>query len=115
MLNLLDFIFILKVIIAISIFFVWVIRYPNIVKEFEQYNLPTWLRDLTGIIKLTLAFMLVTGLSKFVIASSSFFCFMMLCAIVVHILNKNPLFKMIPALTLFSSSAIILIGTFNNL
>ena len=43
---------------SIAIFFVWVVRYENIRKEFDDYNLPTWLRDLTGILKLSFAWML---------------------------------------------------------
>ena len=42
----------IKVISSVAIFFVWVVRYENIRKEFNEYNLPTWLRDLTGILKL---------------------------------------------------------------
>ena len=50
---------ILKTAIASALFFVWVVRYKNIVREFEQdFNYPSWLRDLTGIIKLTCAALL---------------------------------------------------------
>ena len=37
-----------QVLVASSIFFVWVVRYDNIVSEFRQYGLPDWLRDLVG-------------------------------------------------------------------
>ena len=38
-----------NIIIAAALFFVWVVRYDNIVKEFKNdYNYPDWLRDLTG-------------------------------------------------------------------
>ena len=43
----------LKIILVSSIFFVWVVRYQNIIKEFAEYNLPNWLRDFIGIIKIT--------------------------------------------------------------
>ena len=39
----------LKILVAGSIFFVWVVRYDNIVKEFEVYGLSVQLRDLVGI------------------------------------------------------------------
>ena len=42
----------LQAVVAASVFFVWVIRYANIVQEFKQYGLPDWLRDLVGILKM---------------------------------------------------------------
>ena len=42
---------ILQIVTATSILFVWVVRYKNIIEEFEQYNLPSWLRDVVGIFK----------------------------------------------------------------
>ena len=44
-----------KILVPISIFYVWVPRQDNIRKEFQDYNYPDWLRDLTGIFKLTLS------------------------------------------------------------
>lgn len=52
---------VINIFIATSIFFVWVIRYDNIILEFKEFNLPNWIRDLTGIIKLSFAAMLVIG------------------------------------------------------
>ena len=49
-------IYALKTIVAGSIFFVWVVRYREIIEEFKVYELPTWLRDLVGILKLSFAF-----------------------------------------------------------
>ena len=37
---------ILQIITATSILFVWVVRYENIITEFQQYQLPAWLRDM---------------------------------------------------------------------
>ena len=42
----------LKTIVLVSVLFVWVIRYDNIIKEFKQYELPDWLRDFVGILKM---------------------------------------------------------------
>ena len=36
------FILLLKIIIVASIFFVWVVRYNNIVTEFKEYQYPDW-------------------------------------------------------------------------
>ena len=53
---------ILQIITATSILFVWIVRYENIIKEFQQYQLPVWLRDLVGILKISLAIMLLIGI-----------------------------------------------------
>ena len=43
---------ILKISVLVSVLFVWVIRYDNIIKEFKEYELPDWLRDFVGILKI---------------------------------------------------------------
>ena len=48
----------LKLIVGVSIFFVWVVRYSNIIEEFKQFQLPDWLRDMVGIFKLSFAVMI---------------------------------------------------------
>jgi tellurite resistance protein TehA-like permease len=51
-----------NIVIAAALFFVWVVRYDNIVEEFKNdYNYPDWLRDLTGILKLSCAAMLLSA------------------------------------------------------
>ena len=41
---------VLKISVLVSVLFVWVIRYDNIIKEFKEYELD-WLRDFVGILK----------------------------------------------------------------
>ena len=43
----------LKIIVVVAVFFVWVVRYENIKKEFEDYKLPKWFRDFVGILKIS--------------------------------------------------------------
>ncbi len=47
--DILFFVEILQIITATSILFVWVVRYENIIAEFQQYKLPAWMRDMVGI------------------------------------------------------------------
>ena len=54
----------LQALVAASIFFVWVVRYGNIIEEFKQYRLPDWVRDVVGILKLTFALMLLIGIER---------------------------------------------------
>ena len=53
-LNLPNLLEILCIFVFGSIIFVWVVRYNNIKDEFKTFNLPKWLRDLVGILKLSL-------------------------------------------------------------
>ena len=54
----------LQALVASSVFFVWVIRYANIVQEFKQYGLPDWLKDLVGILKMNFSLMLLIGIER---------------------------------------------------
>ena len=65
----------LRIIIACSIFFVWVVRYQNIVEEFKAYGLPNSLRDGIGITKLSCAYMLATNNPTFISIAASVLAF----------------------------------------
>ena len=58
MITITSIIYVIKALVSGAIFFVWVVRYQNIVEEFKLYGLPAWLRDLVGILKLSFDFML---------------------------------------------------------
>ena len=57
---------IFKIIILVSILYVWVVRYQNIINEFNLYNLPSWFRDLIGILKISFGIMLFSNNHKIV-------------------------------------------------
>ena len=99
----------LQVLVAASVFFVWVVRYANIVQEFKQYGLPDWLRDLVGILKMTFSLMLLIGIerSPFAVAGGIGIAALMGAAFVTHLRVKNPVFKMLPSLTLLVFSVVI--------
>ena len=106
---------ILQIITATSILFVWIVRYENIIKEFQQYQLPAWLRDLVGILKTSFAIMLLVGIynENFKILGSFGLILLMLAALFTHIKVKNPLFKALPSLTLLTFSTLILLINHN--
>ena len=99
----------LQIFVAASIFFVWVVRYENIVEEFARYGLPTWLRDLIGIMKLSFALMLVVGIFKpqAAVVGGAGLVFLMACAFAIHLRCKTPTPKRLPSLALLSISAFI--------
>ena len=99
----------LQALVATSIFFVWVVRYGNVVEEFKLYGLPDWLRDLVGILKLTFALMLLIGIERkpLAVAGGAGIALLMGCACFTHMRVKNSLFKMLPSLTLLVLSIAI--------
>jgi hypothetical protein len=101
-----------KILVVTSIFFVWVVRYENIVKEFKEYGLPGWLRDFTGILKLTFAGMLLFGQQDryLPLVGSLGIVALMTCAQVVHIRAGTGGFRRVPSLVLLVLSGIIAYG-----
>ena len=99
----------LQALVAASVFFVWVVRYANIVQEFKQYGLPDWLRDLVGILKMTFSLMLLIGIERgtFAVAGGIGIAILMGAAFFTHLRVKNPVFKMLPSLTLLLFSTLI--------
>jgi uncharacterized membrane protein YphA (DoxX/SURF4 family) len=99
----------LQALVAASIFFVWAVRYENIVQEFRQYRLPDWLRDLVGILKLTFSLLLLIGIERkeFAVAGAIGIAVLMACAFVVHLRVRNPPLNMLPCLSLLTISLII--------
>ena len=92
--------FLCKVFLSVSLFYVWVVRYENIKKEFLDYKLPSWLRDLVGILKLSFSAMILSSDKNLVWIGSMGIIVLMFGAIGTHFRVGNSYLKMIPALTL---------------
>ena len=105
-------IYLIKTFIAASIFFVWVVRYREIIEEFKFYELPSWLRDLVGILKLSFGFMLFSNDIYAVMLGASGIIFLMVAAVYTHVRVKNPFHKMLPALGLIVLNLIIIFYTY---
>ena len=99
----------LKIITAVTVFFVWVVRYNNIKEEFRHYSLPNWVRDPVGILKISFTLMIQSSDDQVVIIGSSGIAILMSAAIITHIKVRNPLFKMVPAFIMLTISLIVLI------
>ncbi len=97
----------LQALVAASVFFVWVVRYANIIQEFKQLQLPDWLRDLVGILKLTFSLMLLIGIERGPIAvlGGVGLATLMGAALLTHLRVGSPPFKMLPSATLLLCSA----------
>lgn len=99
----------LQAFIAASIFFVWGVRYENIVGEFRQYGHPDWLRDFVGIAKITCAILLLIGIDRprAAVLGAAGIALLMACAVFTHLRVKNPFLKAVPSITLFLCSLVV--------
>ena len=103
----------LKIIAAVSVYFVWVVRYDNIKKEFQTYNLPKMFRDLVGILKISFTVMLQFENNNLILVGSLGIVVLMLGAVATHLRMKNPFKDMLPAITMLSIGLVILLYTFS--
>jgi hypothetical protein len=88
--------------IAISVAFVWVFRFHNVEKEFNQFGLSLVTRSFVGFSKTALATLLVVGVwySELVFIPAALMAFFMLSAQFFHFKIKNPFIKHLPSLIL---------------
>ena len=91
---------ILSILVFGSIIFVWGVRYNNIKDEFKTFNLPTWLRDLVGILKFSFAIMLLNSDVQIVRFGALGIAILMIAALTTHIRLKSPFHRMLPSLSL---------------
>lgn len=98
-----------QLVIALSVGYVWIFRFDNIVKEFKQYGLSDLTRTIVGTSKIVLATLLVTGIwfPTLVFIPSLIMAFLMVCAQYFHFKVKNPWSKHLPSLLLLAASLFV--------
>jgi hypothetical protein len=98
-----------QVLVALSIAYVWIFRFDNIVKEFNQYGLSNLTRSIVGSAKIVLSTLLVAGIwySDLVLIPALLIAFLMLSAQYFHFKAGNPWQKYIPSLLLLILSLFI--------
>ncbi len=87
----------------------WVVRYDNIKKEFVEYNLPSWVRDLVGILKLSFATMLQFSNQEVVKIGALGISVLMFGAVVTHLRLKSNFRRYIASVAMLSISVFILL------
>ena len=111
----------IQVIIAISIFNVWLVRFgkstswrggdaDNMKEEFEAYGLPEWFMKVVGFLKITFAVMLLAGIfyPMLVNPAAIGMAVLMAGAVSMHIKVKDPLKKSFPAFTFLVLSCVLI-------
>jgi hypothetical protein len=98
-----------QLVIALSVGYVWIFRFDNIVKEFKQYGLSELTRNMVGASKIVLATLLVTGIwyPELVFIPALLMAFLMASAQFFHFKVKNPWIKHLPSLLLLALSLFV--------
>lgn len=104
-----------QVIVALSVGFVWIFRFDNIVKEFNEYGLSTLIRSFVGSSKIALATLLVAGVwyPALVPIPALMMAFLMASAQYFHFKNNNPMMKRLPSFILLLLSLFIASVSYN--
>jgi|TARA_B110000037_G_scaffold17325_1_gene17901 tellurite resistance protein TehA-like permease len=88
--------------IAISVAYVWVFRFHNVVDEFKKFELSDVTRNFVGVSKISIATLLVVGIwySSLVFIPSIAMGLFMIAAQYFHFKARNPFIKHLPSLIL---------------
>ncbi len=102
-----------QIILGLSVVYVWVFRFDNVVKEFKQFELSDLTRNLVGASKIALATLLIAGIwhSSLVQIPSIMMGLFMIAAQYFHFKIKNPFIKHLPSLILLILCLVIAIGS----
>jgi hypothetical protein len=98
--------------VAMSVIYVWMVRYQAVLHDFATFELPDWLRDLVGASKLTGAVLLLGVGDGLEGIGAAIIFFFMAAALVMHLRVKNPLVKMLPSLGLGGMAILIMLHHF---
>jgi hypothetical protein len=91
-----------QIVIAASVFFVWIVRLPNVEGEFREYGLSDVVRNAVGAAKMSAAALLLAGLwyPGLVLPAALVMAGFMLCAQVFHVRVRHPMSKYVASFVL---------------
>ncbi len=104
-----------QLIIAISVCYIWIFRFDNIVLEFKQYQLPDVVRNMVGASKIVLSTLLVAGIwfPALVCIPALLMAFLMVAAQYFHFKVKNPWAKHLPSFVFLLLSLFVVASVSN--
>ncbi|MFT5641686.1 MAG: hypothetical protein ACI9A7_001791 [Cyclobacteriaceae bacterium] len=102
-----------QITVAVSVAYVWIFRFHNVLKEFEQFGLSDLTRNLIGATKTSLATLLVVGIwyPSLVLIPAALMALLMVGAQYFHFKISNPFIKHLPSLILLILSAFIALSS----
>ena len=91
-----------QVVIAASVLYVWTVRHRNVVKEFEEYQLPERVRTFVGAAKISLSTLLVAGVwyPRLALIPAALMAVLMVCAVAAHLRVHHAWQRSMPAFVL---------------
>ncbi len=106
-------IWLVQIAIAISVAFVWIFRYENVVNEFKQFGLSNLTRNFVGASKIATSTVLVAGIwyPELVHGSAMLMGFFMVAAQFFHFKIHNPFIKHLPSLILLVLCAFLVFSS----
>lgn len=101
--------YLLQIIVALSVAYVWIFRFHNVLKEFELFQLSDVVRNFVGVLKISIATLLIVGIwfPSLILIPSLLMGGFMLGAQFFHFKVKNPFIKHLPSLLLLILCAFI--------
>ena len=102
-----------QLVLALSVAYVWIFRFHNVLKEFIQFGLNDTTRNFVGVSKIALATLLVAGIwyPTLVQIPALLMGLFMIAAQYFHFKIKNTFIKHLPSLILLILCAVIAIGS----
>ena len=102
-----------QIALALSVAFVWILRYDNVIKEFKQFGLSDVIRNTVGASKIALATLLIAGILYPSLAQidAILLGLFMIVAQYYHFKINNPFMKHLPSLILLILCIFIALGT----
>ena len=122
-----DILFIIKIMTALGIFNVWILRYnktteyrggnaKSLKEEFETYGLKSWFMYIIGAIKIVISILFILScfniLDSAVFYGSAIMSIIMIGAILMHLKANDPFKKSVPAISMLTMYSIIFLNYF---
>ena len=103
---------VVQLIVAISVAYVWVFRFHNVVEEFKSFGLSDLTRNFVGATKISLATLLFVGIwyPSLVFIPSVLMGLFMFSAQYFHFKVKNPFIKHLPSFILLVLCIFLALG-----
>tara|TARA_B100001093_G_scaffold236392_1_gene226472 strand:+ start:21937 stop:22281 length:345 start_codon:yes stop_codon:yes gene_type:complete len=102
-----------QVVVAFSVYFVWIFRYHNVTAEFQQFGYSDVFRNFVGAAKISISALLIVGLcyKEITLYAALGMSFFMLSAQLTHLWVKSPFKQRLPSLIFLLMS--LFIAAFN--
>lgn len=107
------FINIVQIILGISVFYVWIFRYKNVVNEFKQFGLSELTRNFVGAAKMAVSTLIIASIwiPSLVQIPAILLGLFMIAAQYFHFKANNPFIKHLPSLILLALAIMIVFSS----